>query len=87
MDNANIYYDTNVLKDLDTNRRQQAELIRNLVIESWENGVKLDVDTEEEKLIIVNLKTLDRDISKRKENTLKSVINLSKKNRQGTGLR
>ena len=83
MDNANIYYDTNVLKDLDTNRRQQAELIRNLVIESWENGVKLDVDTEEEKLIIVNLKTLDRDISKRKENTLKSVIKSEQEEQTG----
>ena len=83
MDNANIYYDTNVLNDLDTSRRQQAELIRNLVIEAWENGVKLDVDTEEEKLIIVNLKTLDRDISKRKENTLKSVIKSEQEEQTG----
>merc|ERR1712032_548244 len=48
VDNANIYYDTNVLKDLDTSRRKQAEIIRNLVIEAWGNGVKLDVETEEE---------------------------------------
>merc|ERR1719278_1294075 len=34
VDNANIYFNTSVLKDLDTGRRQQAELIRDLVIEA-----------------------------------------------------
>ena len=76
---ANIFFNTSVLKDLEPERRQEAEQIRNLVIEAWENGVQLEFvrdqeNTDEAGLIIVNLNLLDRGFSKNREDALKSAV-------------
>ena len=79
VEEANIYFNTSVLKDMEPERRQEAEQIRNLVIEAWESGVQLDFvrdqeNTGEEGLIIVSLNLLDRGFSKNREDALKAAV-------------
>ena len=40
VENANIYFNTSALNDLEPKRKKEADLIRNIVAETWKNVVK-----------------------------------------------